>query len=146
MVEESKKPCNVCTDFKVLRKKNKKKFLEDQSMECPPDSGELGRSTWTFLHTMAAYYPEKPTAEDQSAMKAFIHGLSKFYPCWYCADHLKSELKRNPPKVGSNVELSEWFCQIHNEVNERQGKPQFDCSKVFERWRDGAPGSTCFPN
>lgn len=24
---------------------------------CPPDSGELGRSTWTYLHSLAAHYP-----------------------------------------------------------------------------------------
>lgn len=136
------KPCNVCADFSTLRKKNKKKFKA--ATVCPPDSSELGRSTWTFLHTMAAYYPEKPTITEKSAMQQFIHGLSLFYPCGYCADHLKSELISNPPKVDNNVVLSEWFCQIHNEVNVRQGKPVFDCSKVFERWRDGPKKSDCF--
>lgn len=111
---------------------------------CPPDSTQLGQSTWTFLHTMAAYYPEKATQDDQSIMMAFIDGLARFYPCGYCADHLKQEIKTNPPKLASNVELSDWFCRIHNEVNVRQGKPVFDCSKVFERWRDGPPKSNCF--
>jgi FAD-linked sulfhydryl oxidase len=136
MVEKQEKPCNVCTDFKTMAKIPKKK--------CPPDAGELGRSTWTFLHTMAAYYPENPTMGEQLSMNAFIDGLSRFYPCGYCADHLQKEIKENPPKVKSNVELSDWFCQIHNEVNERQGKPKFDCSQVFERWRDGPKGSDCF--
>lgn len=77
-------------------------------------------------------------------MGAFIDGLSRFYPCWYCAEHLQKEVKVHPPKLGSNVELSEWFCQVHNEVNTRLGKPTFDCSKVFQRWRDGIPGSKCF--
>lgn len=103
----------------------------------------MGRATWTFLHTMAAYYPENPSQNEQDSMMGFIDGLSKFYPCNYCAEHLRDEIKlRNPPKVGSNVQLSEWFCQIHNEVNERQGKPRFDCSKVMMRWRTGRKG--CF--
>ncbi|KAH9245089.1 hypothetical protein BASA81_017449 [Batrachochytrium salamandrivorans] len=38
-------------------------------MPCPPDSSELGASTWTFLHTMAAYYPESPSVEDKQAMR-----------------------------------------------------------------------------
>ncbi|KAJ3182150.1 hypothetical protein HDU85_003192 [Gaertneriomyces sp. JEL0708] len=113
---------------------------------CPPDSGELGRSGWTFLHTMAAYYPESPSTEHQESMKAFVNALGHFYPCGYCASHLRKETKRDPPDVSSNWNLSQWFCRIHNNVNRRQGKPEFDCSKVFERWRDGSPGSDCFPD
>jgi FAD-linked sulfhydryl oxidase len=142
--KQDQKPCNVCTDFKKIKKKNQKAFKQEELANCPPDAGELGRSTWTFLHTMAAYYPENPTEIEQKSMLGMIDGLSRFYPCWYCADHLKEELKTNPPKVKSNIELSEWFCQIHNEVNLRQGKPLFDCSKVFERWRDGPKKSDCF--
>jgi FAD-linked sulfhydryl oxidase len=86
---EKETTCNVCTDFKSLRKKTIAQMKQESIQECPPDSTELGRSTWTFLHTMAAYYPENASTTDQQSMKQFIEGLSKFYPCEYCADHLK---------------------------------------------------------
>ncbi|KAI8915481.1 ERV/ALR sulfhydryl oxidase domain-containing protein [Powellomyces hirtus] len=117
-----------------------------QPFPCPPDSSTLGSSTWTFLHTMAAYYPETPSPAEQLSMRNFISALTRFYPCGYCADHLTTEVIRNPPTVQNNRALSTWFCEVHNEVNQRQGKPKFDCSKVFERWRDGAPGNDCFPD
>lgn len=110
---------------------------------CPPDSGQLGRAGWTFLHTMAAYYPDNPTTTQQSEMKGFLTGLSKFYPCHYCADHLQEEMKVRPPPVQSRTLLSRWFCDVHNEVNERLGKPKFDCDKVDERWRDGPADGSC---
>jgi FAD-linked sulfhydryl oxidase len=41
------------------------------------------------------------------------------------------------------VELSQWLCRIHNEINRRLGKQEFDCSKVDERWRDGWKDGSC---
>jgi FAD-linked sulfhydryl oxidase len=131
---KTEEQCSVCTDFKSLLKKNNK-------MQTPPDSSELGSHTWTFLHTMAAYYPCDPDQHSQSLMAEFIKGLSLFYPCHYCASHLQSDLIQHPPNIKSRQGLSEWMCQMHNRVNTRLGKPQFDCSKVFERWRQG--GSDC---
>ncbi len=92
---------------------------------------------------MAAYYPENPDTTTQKTMQRFFSDFSKFYPCGYCASHLQGHLKENPPQVESNKSLSRWLCGVHNEVNERLGKPKFDCEKVFERWRDGKPGSDC---
>ncbi|KAH6602757.1 hypothetical protein BASA61_000788 [Batrachochytrium salamandrivorans] len=68
-------------------------------------------------------------------MRSFVSGLARFYPCWHCASHLQEHLKTNPPIVDSNSTLSDWFCKVHNNVNARQGKPEFDCSQVFARWR-----------
>ena len=135
--------CNVCTDFKKVRKSYKNESASSlktpsAAIACPPDGGQVGRATWTFLHTMAAYYPEAPTESEQTYMAGFIDGLAKFYPCSTCAHHLQDEIVKYPPKLKSNVELSDWFCRMHNEVNIRQGKPVFDCSKVFERWRTGS--------
>lgn len=39
-------------------------------------------------------------------------------------------LKTNTPDVSCNIKLSEWFCNLHNSVNVRLGKAEFDCSKV----------------
>lgn len=139
MVEKS---CNVCTDFQSLRVQNRKIMKEE--FPCPPDAGTLGRSTWTFLHTMAAYYPETPSTAEQVSMNGFIDSLSKFYPCSHCAEHLQGEIVSHPPKLKSNIELSQWFCEVHNEVNSRLDKPKFDCSRVMEFWRYGSKGSDCF--
>ncbi|KAI8929986.1 ERV/ALR sulfhydryl oxidase domain-containing protein [Entophlyctis helioformis] len=106
---------------------------------CPPDSSELGIATWTFLHTMAAYYPATPTKDDRESMRSFLSALGRFYPCGYCASHLREYTRTHPPALNSNKALSKWFCQAHNEVNVRQGKPVFDCETVLERWRTGRP-------
>ncbi|KAI8823000.1 ERV/ALR sulfhydryl oxidase domain-containing protein [Fimicolochytrium jonesii] len=113
---------------------------------CPPDSTDLGNSSWTFLHTLAAYYPPHPTPAEQLSMRNFVSALSRFYPCGECASHLTREVIRHPPAVESREALSKWMCEVHNEVNERLGKPRFDCAKVDERWRDGSAGSDCFPD
>jgi hypothetical protein len=42
------------------------------------DKEELGRSTWDFLHTMAAYYPDKPSCKQQRTMKKFLSSFSEY--------------------------------------------------------------------
>ncbi|KAF9927770.1 hypothetical protein FBU30_002887 [Linnemannia zychae] len=111
--------------------------------ECPPDREVLGRATWTFLHTMAAYYPDKPSVMEQNTMKSLLTSFSQFYPCGHCAEHLREEMKVDPPKVESRKALSWWMCGMHNKVNEMLGKDIFDCNKVDERWRDGPSDGRC---
>ncbi|KAF9244676.1 ERV/ALR sulfhydryl oxidase domain-containing protein [Melanogaster broomeanus] len=110
---------------------------------CPPDVEQLGAATWTFLHTTAAYFPERPTPLQRANMLNLLHSLPALYPCSHCASHLGEEMKRNPPDVSGRVGLSWWLCERHNEVNERLGKEKFDCVKTDERWRDGPPDGSC---
>jgi Erv1 / Alr family len=80
----------------VERVRSKENFSADDM--CPPSSAKLGRSTWTLLHTMAAWYPEVPTERDQTGMTSFFTALSRFYPCPWCAHDFQQNLEEKPPK------------------------------------------------
>ncbi|KAI8647249.1 augmenter of liver regeneration [Parasitella parasitica] len=110
---------------------------------CPADVQTLGRHTWTLLHTMAAYYPEKPEKHQQESIKSFFESFSEHYPCWFCKNDFKKDMAENPIDLTNRETLSEWLCRRHNKVNEKLGKKQFDCSKVFERWLTGPANGKC---
>ncbi|CAB3410615.1 unnamed protein product [Caenorhabditis bovis] len=150
------KPCRACVSVEDMMKRGKEmaeKLGKKQeaagastSVEkkpCPVDKDELGRSTWNLLHTMSVYYPQKPTEEDKEKARKFMDLLGQMYPCDFCAKDLRRDLKKDPPKLESREEFSQWMCQLHNKVNEKTGKPLFDCKSVMERWRDGWKDGSC---
>ena len=110
---------------------------------CPPDRDELGRHSWTLLHSVAAYFPSSPTVEQSSAAARFIQAIADLYPCRHCAEDFKLALESHPPRVTSRAELSVWMCEAHNRINRRLGKPEFSCrlEDLDARWRNG--GQDC---
>jgi len=52
-------------------------------------------------------------------------------------------LAETPPTTGSRVALSQWLCGVHNQVNKKLGKKEFDCKLVDQRWRDGWEDGSC---
>ena len=138
------KPCKPCTAFRnwkpVGAGKDRGAAAAAQG-ECPADVEQLGRATWTFLHTTAAYYPMKPTASQQESMLGLLHSLPTLYPCSHCAVEFGERIKEYPAEgaVKGREELIRWLCERHNEVNDRLGKGTFNCEivKLDERWKDG---------
>ncbi|OCF46104.1 thiol oxidase [Kwoniella heveanensis CBS 569] len=88
---------------------------------------ELGRSAWRVLHLMTLRYPDEPTEDDRHALKSYFHLFSRLYPCGECAAEFQKLLKEYPPQTSSRKTASLWLCHVHNLVNERLGKPEFDC-------------------
>ena len=158
--EHPNKPCRTCTDFRSWMKNksgnrpqqgnDKLQISEEQAAHierdlraCPLDKDELGASTWKFLHTMSVNYPDQPTIQEQADMKQFFGLFAKLYPCAPCAEDLRADLKTHPVRVESGMALAQWTCEAHNRVNKKLGKEEFDCKKVFERWRDGWKDGSC---
>ena len=90
----------------------------ESARECPAGVETLGRGTWTLLHTMAA-------------------------TCWFCAKDLQGFIAREGVRASSRDELGNWLCRAHNEVNNKLGKPNFDCARWEERWRTGWKDGSC---
>jgi FAD-linked sulfhydryl oxidase len=112
--------------------------------DCPPDADQIGRSTWTLLHTMATQYPERPTHGQQAEVVGFVGALGNLYPCGSCATDFRSWMGAgNRPRVSSREDFGQWLCEAHNAVNSKLGKPVFDCSRWEERWRDGWKDGSC---
>ncbi|CCE88515.1 Piso0_002025 [Millerozyma farinosa CBS 7064] len=153
------KPCRACNtllDFRMAtggsvasgstQSKPKDSFEKKEtvpSKDCPPDVEELGRSSWTLLHSIAATYPEKPTGDQQSNLKQFISLFGKLYPCWFCGEDFQSYVEKKEPQVMTQEAFGRWLCDAHNEVNIKLGKPTFDCNLWKQRWKDGWDDGRC---
>ncbi|KAI3903252.1 hypothetical protein MKW98_031906 [Papaver atlanticum] len=112
---------------------NVENFTKSNSAR-PVTKEELGRSTWTMLHTLAAQFPDRPTRQQKKDVKELMAILSRLYPCKECADHFKEVLSVNPVQAGSQAEFSQWLCHVHNIVNRSLGKLTFPCQRVDARW------------
>ena len=109
---------------------------------------DLGRATWTFLHTFAAQYPDEPTRRQERDARELIGLMTRAYPCAECAAHFEEIVRANPPDCSSGLALQQWMCAAHNEVNASLGKPRFNCDAVGKRWSaldcgDGPGASSC---
>lgn len=108
----------------------------------PPSPAELGNSGWNILHSAGAVYPYEPTDEQKDAMEKFLYGFSFAYACNWCAYHMRTYLKENPPIVTDKHALSTYLCRFHNRVNEHLKKPEYDCDDIdglLKRWHPGYP-------
>ncbi|KAL9712215.1 hypothetical protein Ac2012v2_005293 [Leucoagaricus gongylophorus] len=80
----------------------------------------LGRATWKFLHTVTLRFPEHPTIDERETLEEF-----------------QELLKRFPPQTSSRRAASLWLCRVHNEVNKRLKKAEFDCANLSTEYDCG---------
>lgn len=82
---------------KIIRTNNKYESVSNDVYE--GYKAELGRSAWTFLHTLASKFPQNPTLEEKERYINFIVEFSKLYPCPECRQDFQKILSRYPPRV-----------------------------------------------
>ncbi|KAE8350713.1 ERV/ALR sulfhydryl oxidase domain-containing protein [Aspergillus coremiiformis] len=161
ILDKDGKPCRLCTSaasWRNLTKQAKATPATTKSTaavpssppsqdDCPPDVEVLGRSTWTFLHSLTASYPVTASREQQGEMRTFLNIFSRLYPCWVCADDFRNWMAepsgRNEPRLAGRADFGTWMCEAHNEVNRKLGKKEFDCRFWEERWRTGWKDGRC---
>ncbi|CAG9467183.1 unnamed protein product [Pedinophyceae sp. YPF-701] len=112
--------------------------------QAPVTKSEIGRATWTFLHSVAADFPERPSARDKRDARCLMDLLTRRYPCEECRKHFAEIIRSNPPRVESGKDFRMWMCHVHNIVNRSIGKPAFNCDMVAHRWGEvDCEGSLC---
>lgn len=89
-------------------------------------------------------------------MELFVLLLAQLYPCGECSAHFKKLLvekineknfklaQKHEDVMVNNIFDFEtksssvlWMCNLHNQVNQRLHKPQFDCAQAMTRWKCG---------
>ncbi|KAL0803881.1 hypothetical protein Bca101_096371 [Brassica carinata] len=96
-------------------------YFQDKSTG-PVTKEELGKATWTFLHTLAA----------QTMCRSLQRNPKVIYNHSFSLDSVHD--RSNPAQAGSQEELSQWLCHVHNTVNRSLGKLVFPCERVDARW------------
>lgn len=86
--------------------------------------GPLG---WITLHSVAANYPENPSAEDKVIAKKFVELFAETISCPSCKGHFgtmyQSYISKNPSWLSSRAAFFVFVCRAHNTVNMRLDKP-----------------------
>lgn len=98
---------------------------------------QLGNSAWRLFHTILARYPDQPSKQEQSTLNQYIQLFAQVYPCGDCARHFQQLLKKYPPQTKSRKTAALWGCHVHNKVNERLGKDEYDCTTILEDYDCG---------
>lgn len=99
-----------------------------------------GPPTWRTLHYVALGYPAQPTPQDADAYRAFFRAVGPVLPCAACSLHYQEHLRDLPlePFLGrggpAEGGLFAWTVLLHNQVNQRTGKPAWSLQRAAEEY------------
>jgi len=92
-----------------------------------------GPAIWQTMHSISLAYPDNPTDDVKSKYNNFFHTIMNVLPCNSCRAHFEQLLQTYPPDLKSRDAIVRWLFRIHNIVNERTGKPDYQFTKfVYE--------------
>ena len=65
------------------------------------------------------------------------HAKSNYGRSGECAEHFGQVLAKYPPQVSSRTAAAMWGCFVHNVVNKRLKKPEFNCEDIGDAYDCG---------
>lgn len=89
--------------FRLSKKKRNSKY-------------KWARVYWKFLHTLAKYYPKKPSHREKIGYEQFIYTFINIIPCDECRHHYYEYVIRNPPILRSQIYLRKWVTNLHKSM------------------------------
>jgi len=91
---------------------------------------------WNVMHQLP-YYVKKWNKKTKAQLIWFYEvGVAETLPCPFCQKHFSNWLKQMPVSdaVGSRMELNQWLFKLHDDVNRRSHKPNFQWKDYERRW------------
>ena len=103
-----------------------------------------GPSFWFVIHTIAFYYPEKPSFNEKRHMYEFFQNLQHIIPCNVCRQHYTKHFNDHPisPYLDNKSNLVAWTVELHNRVNQTIGKPTKSVDDVIKHYHKVYSGKT----
>jgi len=90
-----------------------------------------GEKYWYVIHLSAATYPNCPAPEEKKQSRDFYRSLIHMLPCKLCAEHY-ALMYRESFNNNSRYDLFAWTVSIHNQVNQRLGKPTMSLKEAMD--------------
>lgn len=89
---------------------------------------------WNLMHQLP-FAIKKWDAATAMKLKLFYEvWVTETMQCSYCRGHYQNWIKEHPVEVTNRGSLNWWLFSLHNDVNKRSAKPQFEWSKYNQRW------------
>lgn len=100
-----------------------------------------GPSGWHLIHVIMMTSPLTLNEQQRSDMKSFLLLLGKHLPCPKCQVHFSNFVREHATdeRVGTREALVALMNDCHNEVNRRNGKPEFTLKEHREWLLAGPP-------
>ena len=92
-----------------------------------------GREGWHFIHYVTLNYPDNPTEHDKTIYAQFFEFLPHVLPCPFCGNHFIENMKTMPIRLESKRSLFEWGVDMHNAVNEANGRRLLSYDEALEQ-------------
>lgn len=104
--------------------------------------GPLG---WATLHSVAALYPDQPTAAEQALANTWLESFAYCITCPTCQNHFQKTIAQYRSKVpnlfSSRREFVLFVLRAHNTVNRRIGKKVYTLAESWAELRRWLPST-----